>query len=316
MSNNNTFNQRSDANMHSKDMDEKFKPTKVTKKGFIHYGLSILDTLLNDTIREMDAYKDNVENSKEVVVPMAQPQLVDPTQGTHKNTKALSRKERLIQELSGGPSEGFETRIETQELRDSLDSDQTHSATRLDVVDEEDKDDASNFMENISRYLNETSAHSLEDVGLPRIARKSGLNSHDGSSRKEKPRGDFVDPDRLLESQTINVPEVSMSEPTRPDQHGSTGVDSVLITLDETLTLELPPRGNPELTSCTSGASENPLDVLAQNLNFQVQPITNADDPIPSPPITTIITTKPTTSKKKEARVSDNHKSKRIHSYD
>ncbi|GJZ88548.1 hypothetical protein Tco_0660330 [Tanacetum coccineum] len=421
MSNNNNVNQRLDTNMHKTEMDERYKPAKLAKGGVIHYGLLILDTLLNDTIREMDAYKEYVENSQEVIIPMVQPQPVDPTQGAHKNTRAewvrrtggkrlmrrgeggvlepaelhntnivlkrkttskekialkdkpvkekrlkekleriereqrladeeidddlddileamktqklkgvaeydddepqitpdaqllldfkrtrkLSRQEALITELSKGQGEGSETRNETHELKDSLDSDQTLSPTRLDVVDEGEEDDVSNYKvlvhektkENISRYLNETPAPSLEDVGLPRIAGTSRLNSHDGSSGKEKPSGDSFDPDRLPESQTVVVTEVIMTEPTEPDQHGSIRVDYVSITPDETLTLELPPRGNPKLTSCTSGASANPSDVLAQNLNMQVLPITGADDPILTPHITRIITTKPTTSK-------------------
>nr|GEV37301.1 hypothetical protein [Tanacetum cinerariifolium] len=326
MSNNNTINQTSNVDMCNEDMDEKFKPTKVTKRGFIHYGLPIPDTLLNDTIRDMDAYKENVENSKEKSTLKDKPvkekrvkekskkaketyvdgpdllhvAILLSTESKRLRLERIEREQRMInEEIDDDLDDTLEAMIETQELRDSLDSDQTHSATRLDVVDEGDEDDASNFkvfvhgkqydvkekettthttinssrtrssQENISCYLDETYAPSLEDVGLPRIARKSGLNSHDGSFGKEKPRGDSVDLDRLRESQTLDVQKVNMSEPTRPDQRGFTRVDYVLITLDETLTLELPARGNPELTSYTSGASENPSDVLAQNLNFQ-----------------------------------------------
>ncbi|GJT83378.1 hypothetical protein Tco_1057720 [Tanacetum coccineum] len=120
-----------------------------------------------------------------------------------------------------------------------------------------------------ARYLNENPAPSLEDVGLPGTAGTSGLNSRDKSSGKEKPIGDSVDPDRLPELQTIIVPEVTMTEPARPDQRGYTREDYVLITPDETLTLEAIPRGNPKLTSCTSSAYEHPSDGLAQNLNLQ-----------------------------------------------
>ncbi|GKB53680.1 hypothetical protein Tco_0904433 [Tanacetum coccineum] len=97
----------------------------------------------------------------------------------------------------------------------------------------------------------------------------SGLNSHDESSGKERQSGDFVDPDRLHESQTIVVPKIIMTKHTRPDQRGSTRVDSVLITPDESPTLEATPRVNPKLTSCTSGASKHPSDALAQNLNLK-----------------------------------------------
>ncbi|GKF73407.1 hypothetical protein Tco_0219739 [Tanacetum coccineum] len=80
--------------------------------------------------------------------------------------------------------------------KDSLYSDRTLNATRLDVANEGDEDDASNFtiLDNISRYLNKNPAPSLEDVGLPRIAGTSGLNSHDGIFGKENPIGDYVDP--------------------------------------------------------------------------------------------------------------------------
>ncbi|GJV47337.1 hypothetical protein Tco_1437549, partial [Tanacetum coccineum] len=134
--------------------------------------------------------------------------------------------------------------IETPELRDSLDSDRTLSATRLDVDDEGNAGDASNFIvlvhekmkvakeketpilttissprtqssqHNVSRYLNENPAPSLEDVGLPRIAGTSGLNSHDGIFGKENPIGDYVDQHRLPESQTVIVLNVTMTEPT------------------------------------------------------------------------------------------------------
>ncbi|GJW51109.1 hypothetical protein Tco_0092460 [Tanacetum coccineum] len=144
-------------------------------------------------------------------------------------------------------------------------------------------------------------APSLEDVGLPKIAGTSRLNSHDGSSRKENPSGDSVDLDRLTKSQTVVIPEVTITEPTRSDQRGATLVNLEMhLKPGGTQTPGLQPGGNPELTSCTSSASENLSDVLAQYLNFQVQPKTSVDDPIPSPPITTIITTKPTTSKGKK----------------
>nr|GEW38334.1 hypothetical protein [Tanacetum cinerariifolium] len=118
--------------------------------------------------------------------------------------------------------------------------------------------------DNVSRYLNETPTPSLEDVVLPRIT-TSGLNYNDGSSRKKKPSGNSVDPDRLPKSQTVILPEITTTKPTRLDQRGSTWVDYMLITTDETL-------------------------ILA------VQPITSVFDPIPSHSITT----KPTTSKQKK----------------
>ncbi|GJX66367.1 hypothetical protein Tco_0300710 [Tanacetum coccineum] len=107
--------------------------------------------------------------------------------------------------------------------------------------------------------------------------------------------------DRLTNSQTVDVPEVTITELTGPDQRGSIVVNLVMnLTPGETPTLGSIPGGNPELISCTSGASENASDVMAQNLNLQVQPITGVDDLIPYPPITTIITIKPTRFKRKK----------------
>ncbi|GJZ58136.1 hypothetical protein Tco_0613630 [Tanacetum coccineum] len=191
--------------------------------------------------------------------------------------------------MSGGQGEGSKIRKETQDDRDSLDSDHTPRATRLDnVVDEGDEDDVSNYtvfvhdkekeakdketpifkplssnmtessLDDVSRYLNENPAPFLGDVGLPRNA-------------------------------------------GTPDEHGSTVVNHVMhLTPGETLILCLIPKGNPELTSCISGAYENPLNVLAKTSNFQVQPITVVDDPVPSPYTTTTTTTKPTSSQKKK----------------
>ncbi|GJT10854.1 hypothetical protein Tco_0857896 [Tanacetum coccineum] len=350
MSKNNTINQRSNATVYRSDLDERYKPAKVAKGVVIYYGLPIPDTMLNDTIREMNAYKEaegvrkigmgkgpmkrgdggvlepaaeqstkivlkrnTVSNDKQVKkkpvreTPVKGKRLKSTSKMTNETyvkdpeellmdfekTCNLSRKEALIQELSRGQAEGSRTKIQTLEQRDSLDSDRTLSATRLDVMDEGDKDDASNFtvpvhektlvsrekrtpilttissprthssQDNISRYLNENPAPSFEDVGLPRAVGASGLRSYDGSSGKEKPKGNSVDPHRLPEPQTVVVPEVTMTEPTGLDQRCSIGVDSVLITPDETLTLETIPRGNLEVTSCTSGASEIPPDVLA-----------------------------------------------------
>ncbi|GKC30962.1 hypothetical protein Tco_1038256 [Tanacetum coccineum] len=88
MSNNNPINQRSDADMHRGEMDGRYKPAKLAQGRVIYYGFPIHGILLNDTIREMDAYKEYVENSQEVVVLMVQLQPVDPTQGTHQNIRA------------------------------------------------------------------------------------------------------------------------------------------------------------------------------------------------------------------------------------
>ncbi|GKD59200.1 hypothetical protein Tco_1296709 [Tanacetum coccineum] len=185
----------------------------------------------------------------------------------------LSRREILIQEMSRGQGE------------------------RLETVDEGDEDDASNYtvfvhdkekevreketpitkplsslrtessQDDVLRYLNEPPGPSLGDVGL------TGMQER----------------------------QVTMTEPTGPNQRGFIVVNPVMnLTPGETPTLGSIPGGNPELISCTSGAYENPSDVLAQNLNLQVQPITGVDDPIPYPPITTISIIKPIIFKRKK----------------
>ncbi|GJS29089.1 hypothetical protein Tco_0489709 [Tanacetum coccineum] len=56
----------------------------------------------------------------------------------------------------------------------------------------------------------------MEDVGLPRTTGTSKLNSCDGRFGKEKPISDSIDPDRLFESQTVIVTEVTMTEAIGP----------------------------------------------------------------------------------------------------
>nr|GEX65347.1 hypothetical protein [Tanacetum cinerariifolium] len=65
---------RRNADIHRSEMDERYKPAKVAKRGVIYYGLQIPDTMLNDTIQEMDAYKEYAESSQRVIVPIVQPQ--------------------------------------------------------------------------------------------------------------------------------------------------------------------------------------------------------------------------------------------------
>ncbi|GKB71132.1 hypothetical protein Tco_0932544 [Tanacetum coccineum] len=202
MSNNNTINQRSNLKIHRSKMDRRLERIEREQRVFDdEIGDDLGDTLKAIKTKKM---KGVVEyENEEPKIPTDAQLLLD-----------------------------FE-----KTYKDSLYSDRTLSATRLDVSNEGDKDDASNFtiLDNISCYLNENPAPSLEDVGLPRIAGKLGLNSQDGSSGKEKPISDSVDPDWLLES---------------------------------------------------------------------------ADDLMPSPLITTIITTKPTASKQKKHKIDEfiNHK--------
>ncbi|GJR73747.1 hypothetical protein Tco_0086112 [Tanacetum coccineum] len=276
MSNNNTINQRLNPKMHRSEMDERYKLAKVAKGGVIYYGLPIPDTMLNDLIRDMDAYKE-VRKTGVGKCPMRRGEggVPEPTEGLER----IDREKRVFYDEISDDLDDTLKAIKTKKMKgvveyeneepeiltdaqllldfkktckDSLYCDRTLSATWLDVANEGDEDDASNFIilvreksmvdkekrtpilkiissprtqlsqDNISRYLNKNPVPSLEDVGLPRIAGTLGLNSQDGSSGKDKPIGD--------------------------SEHSIIG----------------------------------------------------ADDPIPSPPITKIITTKPTASKQKK----------------
>ncbi|GJT96842.1 putative reverse transcriptase domain-containing protein [Tanacetum coccineum] len=233
----------------------------------------IQETMLNDTIKQMDKYKEYLSKGKQ----------------TRKNDSGDV----------GGQGEGLEIRKDTQDDRDFIDSDQTPSATRLDnIVNEGDVDDVSNYMvfvhykqkeakekethifkplspprtgsshDDVSCYLNKNPTPSLGDVGLPRTTRTSRLNSHNRSSRKGKPCGDSIDLDRLPESQRLIVPKFTMTEPTGQNQHGSTVFNLEMhLTPRETPTLGLILGGNPELTSCISCASKIPSDDLKKRMN-------------------------------------------------
>nr|GEU31393.1 hypothetical protein [Tanacetum cinerariifolium] len=209
-----------------------------------------------------------------------------------KKDSKLSKEERFIQEFLRGLGEGSTIRNENQDDRDSLDSDKTLSAPRLEnFIDEGEEDDALNFKVfvhgkkydvkekdtpihttisspkidhlRIMCHVNETSEPSLEDVNLSRNVRMSGLNSHDGSSRKEEPSEEPIYLDWLTESQTVVVSEVAITKPIGPDQRGSIIVNpEIHLTLGKIPTIGLLPRGNPKLTRCTSCAFENPSDAL------------------------------------------------------
>ncbi|GJW69151.1 hypothetical protein Tco_0123575 [Tanacetum coccineum] len=291
LSHNNTIKKRSYAYMHSESQDEKFKQIKLAKKGVMQYGMQIPETMLNDTIKEMEEYKEYFSKGKRVVVPMkgafvakeVKETYVDDPDQMHVTTllsidserqrlEGIRQQKLMIEEeiddevadtlesiktlklkrMLGNQREGSKIRKKSQDDRDFIDSDQTPSTRRLDnVVNEGDEDDVSNysvfvhdkekeakekeipifkplspprtgsFHDDVSCYLNENLVPSLRDVGLLRTEGTSGLNSHYRSSRKEKPCGDSVDLDRLPESQTVIVPEVTMTKPTMPNQHGS-----------------------------------------------------------------------------------------------
>ncbi|GKB39646.1 hypothetical protein Tco_0884588, partial [Tanacetum coccineum] len=326
--------------MHSELKDERFKTIKVTKKGVIHYGLQKLDIMLNDTIKEMDVYKEFIVKCKRAIFLIVQPQPVVPTQGTHKKSRVegykeetsinskevketyiddpdqihaaillsaeserlrleiikreqrmaeeeiiddvydtlevvknqklkgiaktddapkispdaqllldlkedhkLSRREGLIQELSGGPGKGSAVRKETQYDRDSLDSNQTPSATRLQTIDERDKDDASNFTVTLHPLWGTLACE-------PARLQVKTLDRFYGVRNQVWTRVSETDSTAV---QMVDVPEVTMTKPTRPNQRGSTLVNPEMhLTPWETLNLGLLPGGNPELTSCTS----------------------------------------------------------------
>nr|GEU87192.1 polyprotein, putative [Tanacetum cinerariifolium] len=116
----------------------------------------------------------------------------------------------------GGPREGLEIRIDTQDDRNSLDSDKRLSNTKKDDFNLDDKILKDNpprtesFQDDISCHLNENHAPSLEDVDLPRTAERSGLDFQGERFMEEKPSRDFIDTDRITESQTVIVLEFMM----------------------------------------------------------------------------------------------------------
>nr|GEV33244.1 hypothetical protein [Tanacetum cinerariifolium] len=192
--------------MYRGEMDERYKSTKLAKRGVINYGLPIPDTLLNDTIQEMDAYKEaegvrrigrkrpmrrgegrvpepaELHSTKIILKRKLAPKENTPSKDKpvkESELERIEREKRMIdeeinddlddtleaiktQKLKG---KGSAARNETQDDKDSLDSNKTLSTPRLEkVVDEGDEDDALNLR----------------------------------SSRKEIPSGDSVDPDWLL----------------------------------------------------------------------------------------------------------------------
>ncbi|GJT95210.1 hypothetical protein Tco_1090728 [Tanacetum coccineum] len=134
--------------------------------------------MLNDTIKQMDKYKEYLSKGKQVVLPMVQPHVApvanevketyvdDPDQmhvaillsveNERQRCKQIRQQKMIIEEEidmkkndSGdveGQGEGSEIRKDTQDDMDFIDSDQTPSATRLDnIVNEGNVDDVSNY---------------------------------------------------------------------------------------------------------------------------------------------------------------------------
>nr|GEY74551.1 hypothetical protein [Tanacetum cinerariifolium] len=107
----------------------------------------------------------------------------------------------------GGWGEDSEVRKDTQDDRDSVDSDQTLSTTRFDdnvnlneVDSERGVDEASNYTifvhtEKQKAKEKRTRHPYWGDVGLPRIVGMLGLNFYDESSKEEKPCGDSANLD-------------------------------------------------------------------------------------------------------------------------
>ncbi|GJT28597.1 hypothetical protein Tco_0908872 [Tanacetum coccineum] len=241
--------QRSDAEMHSKSQDRKFKVLKMAKKGILTYGMQIPSTMLNDAIKMMVDYK---EYSRGV--------------GKTEEKGPMIRGEELVERVKS-----FKTKIvlstkkkpasKAKEVKEMYvdDPDQLHVTTLLG-----DEDDASNYT----------------------------VFVHDKDKEVREKETPITKPLSSLRTDRLGM---------TPDQRGSIVVNLVMnLTQWETPTLGSIPGGNPELISCTSGASKNASDVMVQNLNLQVQPITGVDDLIPYPPIITIITIKPTRFKRKK----------------
>nr|GEW15454.1 hypothetical protein [Tanacetum cinerariifolium] len=124
------------------------------------------------------------------------------------------------------------------------DSDQTPSATRLETFDEGDEDDASNysvFVHDKEKEVTEKETPITKPLSSLRTesSRDDVLRSLNKPLAPSKPIGDSVDLDWLTKSQTVDVPEVTMTKPTGPDQRGSIVVNSVMnLTPGETLTLD------------------------------------------------------------------------------
>ncbi|GKB52604.1 hypothetical protein Tco_0903357 [Tanacetum coccineum] len=111
-----------------------------------------------------------------------------------------------------------------------------------------------------------------ERLRLERIKRQQRLvgGPLEGLAVRNETQDDM---DSLDSNKTISTPRLETIVDEREENDALNYTDNVLRYLNETPTPSLEDVGLPRL----------------------VQPITNADDPIPSPPIATIITTKPTT---------------------
>ncbi|GJZ21632.1 hypothetical protein Tco_0558671 [Tanacetum coccineum] len=86
---NNDIDKRSDAHMHNELDDDVLHKLRVATKGETKFGKKIHEAILNDKIKKLVAYEVYLTRcDKEVVVPMAQPQPVEPTQETHRKSSA------------------------------------------------------------------------------------------------------------------------------------------------------------------------------------------------------------------------------------
>ncbi|GKB79055.1 hypothetical protein Tco_0945950 [Tanacetum coccineum] len=120
---------------------------------------------------------------------------------------------------------------------DTLNLDDTQDSNTEE--DDETKVDTDESEGDENEAGDENPAPELGDIGFLGNVRMSGLNSQDRRSREEKQGSNSFDLDRLLiEPQTLDVLEVTMTKLSAPDQCGAL-----------TTSVEITPRGNPSLTS-------------------------------------------------------------------
>ncbi|GJR69836.1 probable sodium/metabolite cotransporter BASS4, chloroplastic [Tanacetum coccineum] len=132
----------------------------------------------------------------------------------------LSRQESAFEQLSedDDDSEGDDNVDEARQYRVRI-----RRAKKQTPPIEQHSSPMISSQDDIYRYLNENPAPTMGDVGLLVDVGMSGLNSHDGSSRNEKPCGDSFDPGLLFEPQTVVLQEDPVTELGAPDQRKTPG---------------------------------------------------------------------------------------------
>ncbi|GJY52286.1 hypothetical protein Tco_0443133 [Tanacetum coccineum] len=192
---------------------------RASRKEELTYRLEILEAMLNDKIKKLDAYKVYLEKRKDVDVPMDQSKLVEPTQGMHRKSRASGVRK------TGGKGPMMRSKVVAEHV-DSLKTTiilnkKKKVAPFANVEKETYVDDPEQVRVLIRKeewmrhqtipYLCILKGRKIRrsghprDVGLSRIAGTSGLNFYDGSSKEEKPCGDSADLDRFSESQMVII---------------------------------------------------------------------------------------------------------------